>query len=174
MASICQRERKDTQTRLGSKYQNDPTWANGLISAAQQVAAAVQQLVRAANATILGEAGEEAIIASSRAVAQATAHLVAASRAKSDPNSNSQSNLQRAAKSVAVATSELLAAARAATEFQELNQDEEDDLNSFGFAGGRVKQLEQQSKILGLEKEIEMQRRQMHDQRKAKYSRDTN
>jgi len=173
MASICQSERKESQKSLGSKYQNDPTWANGLISAAQQVAQAVQQLVRAANAVVRGEESEEALIVSARAVAAATAHLVAASRAKSDPDSKSQLKLAQAAKEVARATSELLGAAQAAREFQELNIEEE-DLNSFGFAGGRVIQLEQQSKILSLEKEIEIERRSMLGKRKAKYSRTNN
>jgi len=173
MASICQSERKESEKKLGSKYQNDPTWANGLISAAQQVAQAVQQLVKAANAVIRGEAGEEALIACASAVAAATAHLVAASRAKSDPDSPSQRKLAEAAREVAKATSELLAAAKAVTEFAELNEEEEEDLNSIGV-GGVKKSLEQQSKILSLEKEIELERRSMLGKRKAKYTRTNN
>jgi len=155
---------------LGSKYQNDPTWANGLISAAQQVAAAVQQLVKAANAVVRGEQGEEALVACAMAVAQATAHLVAAARAKSDPDSVSQRKLQEAARAVTKATTELQAAAKAVSDFAELKEVEEDDLNSFGVSGIQ-QSLEQQTLILGLEKQIEEERKFMLNKRKAKYTR---
>jgi len=168
-ASVCQRERKETQISLGSKYQNDPTWANGLISAAQSVAGAVKELVRAANLAIQGQGSEEALIASARAVAAATAHLVSASRAKSDPSSPSQIALSKAAKLVAHSTSELMSAAHAASEFAD-DQLEDDVLDGVSVAGNKVKQLEQQSKILSLEKEIEKERRSMLGMRKAKYA----
>eukprot|EP01129_Flabellula_baltica_P008869 TRINITY_DN3549_c0_g2_i1.p1 TRINITY_DN3549_c0_g2~~TRINITY_DN3549_c0_g2_i1.p1 ORF type:complete len:2490 (-),score=653.15 TRINITY_DN3549_c0_g2_i1:73-6657(-) len=173
MAVIAQRERKETTVHLGEKYQNDPTWANGLISAAQAVAGAVQQLVKSCNSAVQGEAEEEALVATARAVASATAHLVSASKAKADPLAPSQRNLSKAAQAVALTTSELVKAAHAAAEFAE-ESDDDDDLSSYGLAGGRVKQMEQQSKILSLEKMLEDERRRMLNQRKAKYSKARN
>eukprot|EP01128_Nolandella_sp_AFSM9_P012687 TRINITY_DN951_c0_g2_i2.p1 TRINITY_DN951_c0_g2~~TRINITY_DN951_c0_g2_i2.p1 ORF type:complete len:2415 (-),score=843.80 TRINITY_DN951_c0_g2_i2:361-7515(-) len=86
-AAVAQGERvaKIKETPGQKKYMSDPTWANGLISAAQNVAGAVSQLVKAANESVEGKAQEEALVASAKAVATATAHLVAASRSKADP-----------------------------------------------------------------------------------------
>jgi hypothetical protein len=49
------------------------------------VAGTVKDLVTAANAASQGKAEEEALVASAKGVAAATARLVFASRAKADP-----------------------------------------------------------------------------------------
>jgi talin len=167
----AQRERvadKGKNPRSG-RYQNDPTWANGLISASHSVAGSVQALVKSANQAAAGKAEEESLVASARSVASATAHLVSASKAKSDPNSKAQQSLAAAAKSVATATSALVSAAGQAAQFTE--QDEEEDINkyNFGSAAGKAKDLEQQTLILKLEKELERERKRMANMRKAKY-----
>lgn len=167
----AQRERVENKYKNPGKtrYVNDPTWANGLISASHSVAGSVQSLVRSANSAAEGKAEEEALVASARAVATATAHLVSASKAKSDPNSKAQQSLSTAAKSVATATSQLVAAAGQAAQF---NEEEEDDVSkyNFGSAGGKAKELEQQVRILKLEKELEQERKRMLNMRKAKYT----
>jgi len=168
-AVICQRERKEVSVNLNDKYQNDPTWANGLISAAQSVAGAVQQLVKACNQAVAGEAQEEALIATARAVSAATSHLCSASKAKADPNAPSQRNLAKAAKAVALTTASLVKAAHAASEFAE-EDDDDDDVQSIGVAGGMRMRMEQQTKILSLEKMLEDERKRMLNQRKNKYS----
>jgi len=168
----AQRERVELKYKNPAKagrYANDPTWANGLISASHSVAGSVQALVSSANNAAAGKAEEEALVASARSVASATAHLVSASKAKSDPNSKAQQSLTSAAKSVATATSQLVTAAGQAAQFTE--QEEESDPNQFNFgsAGGKAKELEQQTLILKLEKELERERKRMMNMRKAKY-----
>jgi talin len=167
----AQRDRVADKAKAGGRgrYANDPTWANGLVSASHSVAGSVQALVKSANQAAEGKAEEESLVASARAVASATAHLVSASKAKSDPNSKAQQALSAAAKSVATATSQLVAAAGQAAQFNE--QEEEIDVNQFNFgtAGGKAKDLEQQALILKLEKELERERKRMLNMRKAKY-----
>lgn len=60
-AAVAQSERvkKIKETPGQKKYMADPTWANGLISAAQNVAGAVSQLVKSANESVEGKAQEE-------------------------------------------------------------------------------------------------------------------
>jgi len=168
-AAIAQGERvKLKGTPAGKRYQADPTWANGLISAAQGVAGSVTTLVKAANESVAGKAQEEALVANSRAVAQATAHLVAASRAKADPDSRAQLALKNAARSVTGATAQLVAAANAAAQFQQ----EEAPLPrvDFGTAGGKAKELEQQMTVLRLEKELDKARQVLNQMRKSRYT----
>jgi len=170
----AQKERIDNKAKNPrGRYMNDPTWANGLISASHSVAGSVQALVKAANQAAEGKAEQEALIASARAVSSATAHLVSASKAKSDPNSKGQQGLSVAAKSVNNATAELLSAADKVARFNE-EQEAEDDTNfSLSAFGGKAKDLEQQTLILKLEKELEKERKRMLNMRKQKYNQQT-
>jgi hypothetical protein len=79
----------------GVKYHNDPTWANGLISASKAVAGGVKMLVAAANNAVQRKAEQESLVAAARTVASATAHLVSASRVKADPFSTTQQSLSK-------------------------------------------------------------------------------
>jgi len=171
----AQRERVENKYKNPgrARYVNDPTWANGLISASHSVAGSVQALVKAANSAADGKVEEEALVASARAVASATAHLVSASKAKSDPNSKAQQALSSAAKAVATATSQLVAAAGQAAQFAEEEVEEDVNKYNFGSAGGKAKELEQQVRILQLEKELERERKRMGNLRKAKYAAQT-
>lgn len=128
----------------------------------------MQTLVKSANESVKGKAQEELLVASARAVAQSTAHLVAASRAKADPDSKAQYNLKGAAKAVSGATAQLVAAAGAAAQFQE----PEPPLPrvDFATAGGKAKELEQQMSVLRLEKELEKARTVLNQMRKARYT----
>ncbi|EGC30476.1 hypothetical protein DICPUDRAFT_50735 [Dictyostelium purpureum] len=169
-AAVAQSKRREDQIATGSVYKQDPTWSNGLISAAKSVGAATHRLVEAAIKSAKGNAEEEELIATARAVAAATALLVSASRAKSGDNYQQQSahhHLSQAAKQVALATQDLVAAAKAATMFEEQQKEEEDQ--EYGFTGSKVKELEQQMKILKLEKELESARRTMLNSRKQNY-----
>ena len=58
------------------------------------VAAATGSLCEAANAAVQGNASEEKLIASAKAVANSTAQLLLACRVKADPTSVSQKRLQ--------------------------------------------------------------------------------
>jgi len=152
-----------TRKKQGTRYRNDPTWSNGLISASHGVADSVQSLVKAANKAATGMADEEELVATARAVAASTAHLVSASRAKTDTNSAAHKNLSDAAKSVATATSSLVsAAAKAGNLADEAAAEEEMQSNlTFGGAAAKARELDHQIKILKLEKELEKERTRM-------------
>eukprot|EP01124_Arcella_intermedia_P012007 TRINITY_DN1832_c0_g1_i1.p1 TRINITY_DN1832_c0_g1~~TRINITY_DN1832_c0_g1_i1.p1 ORF type:complete len:2470 (-),score=665.52 TRINITY_DN1832_c0_g1_i1:45-7454(-) len=168
-AYTAQRERMEKKRIPGNqaRYRNDPTWANGLISASHGVAETVQSLVKAANKAATGQADEEELVATARGVAASTAHLVSASRAKADPNSSAHKSLSDAAKAVATATSGLVAAAAKAGHLAEEAAQEEVVSFNVGGAAGKAKELESQIKILKLEKELEKERQRMLDMRKG-------
>jgi talin len=166
-ATVAQIERAEkTKGPAGRKYHSDPTWANGLISAAKSVAGAVKQLVNAANASAQGKADQEVLIASARAVAAATAQLVSASRAKADPNSKSQNSLSESAKMVTNATTKLVQAAQNAAQFKE---EELEVGESSGMAQSQQAKFDQQIRILKLEAQIEAERRRLAKMNKAAY-----
>lgn len=62
----------------------------------------MKNLVQAANESASGKSDEERLVATARAVAATTIHLVTASRTKSDPNAASQRNLSKASNNVTV------------------------------------------------------------------------
>eukprot|EP01126_Amoeba_proteus_P043019 TRINITY_DN4695_c0_g1_i19.p1 TRINITY_DN4695_c0_g1~~TRINITY_DN4695_c0_g1_i19.p1 ORF type:complete len:639 (-),score=181.52 TRINITY_DN4695_c0_g1_i19:115-2031(-) len=160
---------KRKQTDVENRYNVDPTWANGLISAAQSVAANVGTLVQAANASVEGQTQEAVLVATARAVAQSTAHLVAASKAKSDPFSPEVLALSEVAKVVANATSQLVEAAHNAAKFQEEEEEEQQGLRFTGDRLNNVLIMEQQMKLQRLEVELQKERRALAAMRRAKY-----
>jgi len=168
-AATAQRERveKGLANPAHNLYRRDPTWAQGLVSAAKAVAAATTQLIDTANKAVTGVIEGEAVIAASKGVAASTAQLVAACRAKADDiNSPSQLKLNSAAKAVTQATTQLVAAAK--TTFQ----DEPEQNISVGAVGGfqhKVKEMEIQTDILKLEKELENARNRLANLRKGQY-----
>lgn len=167
-ASSAQGERAKTlATPAGKKYRNDPTWANGLISASRGVAGSVKQLVSAANSAAQGKTDQEVLIASARSVAATTAQLVTASRVKADPNSPAQISLGNAAKSVTAATGKLVSAAQSAAQWQEEAEMAIDD--DLGFAGSTKAKFDQQIRILKLEAEIERERKRLANMNKKEY-----
>eukprot|EP00029_Vermamoeba_vermiformis_P010761 TRINITY_DN573_c0_g1_i1.p1 TRINITY_DN573_c0_g1~~TRINITY_DN573_c0_g1_i1.p1 ORF type:complete len:2463 (-),score=953.41 TRINITY_DN573_c0_g1_i1:48-7436(-) len=166
-AAVAQKERK-TSLNSGAlnKYRNDPTWANGLISAAKNVAGGVKMLVQASNSAVQGKAEEEHLVAAARAVAAATAHLVTASRVKADSNSKAQQNLTNAAKAVANATNELVKAAQHASNFEK----EEEVVVAGSGIGVATQEFNQQAEILRLERELNRARQGLSKIRKERYS----
>eukprot|EP01117_Protostelium_nocturnum_P013126 TRINITY_DN487_c0_g1_i1.p1 TRINITY_DN487_c0_g1~~TRINITY_DN487_c0_g1_i1.p1 ORF type:complete len:2445 (+),score=1078.48 TRINITY_DN487_c0_g1_i1:119-7453(+) len=165
-AAVSQSERVQMQQKNPIVYKADPMWANGLISAAKQVAGATQQLVRSANDAVNGTGREEELEAVAKLVSSATAQLVAASRAKSAQGSKSHSDLSDSAKIVASATNMLV---KAAKDWSKLKEDEIEQDMANNYTGSAVKQLEQQMKVLKLEKELEKARKAMLDTRKGEY-----
>eukprot|EP01132_Coremiostelium_polycephalum_P006635 gene6635-8208_t len=151
----------------GNLYRRDPTWARGLISAAQSVAGSVQTLVVSANDSTQGKAEEETLVASAKGVAAATARLVSASRAKADINSVSNSQLAQAARSVSQATSQLVEAAKSVGKEE---PEETFDPTSLSFTGLKVHEMEQQVKILKLKKELEQAEKKLFSIRKKEYT----
>jgi len=147
----AQAERK-VQNQNNSKYRNDPTWANGLISSSKNVAGCMMMLVRACNSSVRGDIEEEAIIALASQVASATAQLVTASRVRADPNSQGQRSLDTSAKTVARSTDNLV------KKVKNLSQTNEELEDIVPTGGNLIQKLEQQMAILKLEKDLEQAR----------------
>jgi len=168
-AHTAQRERVNKLGNPKTKhlYHKDPTWANGLISAAQKVAAVIREMVMSADAAAKGQAEEERLVASARAVAATTAQLVAASRAKADPASQAQQKLSAVAKAVATATTQLVEAARLSSQ----QEREEKNINRrFSMSISAKAELEKQIEILKLEKALEQARSDLTRNRKQQYN----
>jgi len=170
-AASAQRERvaagRDPKTK--HLYKKDPTWASGLISAAQTVAATTQHLVTTANKTAKHEEGgdEDHLVACAKAVAAATAQLVAASKAKADPMSQTQKLLSDAAKSVAKATGDLVNAAKAVTEDK---KQKESMKETSTLHAAKINEIEMQAHILKLERELQDARQKLADSRRKQYA----
>eukprot|EP01125_Pyxidicula_operculata_P015301 TRINITY_DN5180_c0_g2_i1.p1 TRINITY_DN5180_c0_g2~~TRINITY_DN5180_c0_g2_i1.p1 ORF type:complete len:2513 (-),score=545.73 TRINITY_DN5180_c0_g2_i1:91-7629(-) len=157
-AESAQKERVNASAPLKKqmKYNQDQTWANGLIEAAKFVSTSIQTLSKTANDTVDGKAKPDGLVTATQGIAQATAHLVAASKAKS--NANTVKNLGLAAKLVANATAKLVEASNRAM----LVEQEEKELSSVALNEDiRVKELEQYMKILKLENELEKYKRKL-------------
>jgi len=173
-ATFAQRERiaKSKDPAKKHFYRKDPAWANGLISAAQAVGGSTQDLVSHANGFVKKEEGsdEEFLIASAKQVAAATARLMAASRAKSDPFSDSHKSLAEASKAVASATQALVEAARMAGKAIDDPDIIETALEDISVVQARQHQLKVQAEMLRLEKELGRVRDQYHGLNKAQYT----
>lgn len=170
-ACQVQSERK-TASIYSSKYNVDPAWSNGLVSAAQLVTENVRQLVTAANNTAKGGemSEEERLVAISKAVSAVTVALLQASRSKAeDPTAQSQRALTKAAQAVQVSTGNLVIAAQAAQELKET--EEKDDFSKVDFksASGLRAQMEQMGKIEKLEKELRDNHQELIKLRRARY-----
>ena len=107
-ATVAQQEYNKLQkSENTNKYRRDPTWAKGLISSSQQVAAAVTHLVVVSDQVTKGEASEEHLIVAAKTVAAETAKLVSASSVKTDNKTGNHSKLVDAAKLINQATKNL-------------------------------------------------------------------
>jgi len=174
-AAASQRERVAAQKDIKTKhlYKKDPTWANGLISAAQAVSATTQQLVIIANNAAQHKEGgdDNHLVAAARSVAASTAQLVAASKAKADPMSQTQKTLSDAAKSVAKATSELVNASKAVAKREEEEKQRKLSVTQqTKLQQSKIAEIEMQAKILKLEKKLASARQDLIQSRKNEYA----
>jgi len=160
-ATLAQRDRiaKQRDPKTKHFYRADPAWANGLISAAQAVGATTMDLVESSNGFVQRTAGTDdaILISSARQVAAATARLMAASRAKSDPFSETHQTLGNASKEVANATQLLVEAARRAAEWVNQPQDVPmlDENADLSDVARRKAAIEAQAKLLRIQAELE-------------------
>ena len=199
-ATVVQREIAATGKvhKALNPYKKDPAWAEGLISAAQAVAGTTEDMVDVANDAARGSAGQDLVVAAVQAVGGATARLVAASRAKANPNSPSQQKLTVAARTVTAATKSLAAAVKKSSEPAPMKRDaeaakkrramlkEQEKINrlqreldealaaqqesaSKGGVTGRAKAFQEQEKINQLTKELEEAREAQRQRRKNEY-----
>jgi talin len=170
-ATVAQKELVDKgkAEKSANQYRRDPAWAKGLISASQAVAGSVKGLVAAANTSVQGKTEEEALIATAKGVAAATARLVFASRTKADPFSPTQKKLSDAAKSVAEATKQLVDAAKSAT-VQVQEAESRPDWDSLSDTAQKKAELEAQARILKMQNELDKATKHLADIRKREYA----
>ncbi|KAH3756302.1 filopodin [Pelomyxa schiedti] len=165
-AAQCQAMRAQHVRSGGTKYRADPTWSNGLISAAQKVVRAIQDLITAANKP---KPQEEELKPTARAVVAATTLLVTASKVKAlDPNSKDQLDLAAAAKTVLQASVDLISTAS-----RELEQnDEETQAPTTGLSrvAQRNREIEMQIKMEKLQEQLRKTRLEIHSHRAGKYA----
>lgn len=150
------------------KYKRDPAWAKGLISCAQQVAAAVSHLVHVSDQVTRGEASEEALIVASKTVAAETTKLVAATTVKQTTDASVRIRLTEAAKLVNQATRDLQQAAINASDFKQEKQ-EVTKGEKFKLQNSKIQEMEQQIEILRMERELEKKKAALLAARKKEY-----
>lgn len=144
---------------------DDGQWSEGLISAARLVAAATHTLVEAAQNLVMGVDTEEKLISSAKQVAATTAQLLIACKVKSDPNSESGRRLQAAGNAVIKSTDNLVRAAQ-----QAIDMEEEHILKiNTSMVDGMAQEINAQSEVLKMERQLEEARNRLVAIRQAKY-----
>jgi talin len=152
-------------------YYFSGAWTEGLVSGAKNVALATGDLCEAANAAVKGEVERTRVIAAARSVSASTQQLLSAAAVKADPNSKAQVRLRAAGKSVAHATDSLVKAAEQSAVFDESLQAALLVKGSrSNLAMQRAQELEAQSRVLQIEKELEAARKHLASVRKDKYA----
>lgn len=155
-----------------AKYHRDPTWANGLISAAAKTAAGVNRLTISANNCVAGKVDEEQLITDARFVAVCIKQLMVSARTKEDIHPQLQESIQNASREVAKCTSDFVEVAQKAGDFKEQRDTRKRRASTrFGIAGSIVQKLEQQAAILRLEKQLEDARKGLTQLNAADYRR---
>ena len=155
-------------TTSGAFYKKNNKWTEGLISAAKAVAEATTYLVECADGLVNNTKSIEQLIVAAQEVSVATTQLVAASRVKALPYSKTQDRLEDAANQVKEATKYLVRAAKEAAK----KHAEEQILAEIGMVNPhqyKVIEMEQQVKILELEKLLQNARYKLAEIRKAGY-----
>merc|ERR1719333_29579 len=165
-ATVVQREiaARGRALKAANPYKKDPAWAEGLISAARAGADTTEDMVIVANDASMKQCGEDMVVAAVQGVAGATARLVAASRAKADPNSPSKRKLEAASKAVSKATDSLATAVKEAEKPSEVRRERDESAMQ-----ARRRRLEERARILRLEKELEQARQAERARNKATY-----
>ena len=147
----------------------DGEWSEGLVSAAQHVAAATHSLVEAAKELVLGNASEERLISAAKQVASCTAKLLLACKVKADPDSKSMLGLQAAGNAVTKATDRLVEAAKRAIE----HDVEQSLVISNRRVPGMTQEIQAREAVLRKERELLDAREQLAALHKAKYKKQT-
>ncbi|KAJ3364854.1 sla2 Src-like adaptor 2 [Allomyces javanicus] len=149
-------------------YKKHHRWTEGLISAAKAIAYATSVLVETADGVVQGSHSMEQLVVAANEVAAATAQLVAASRVKAVQGSKTQDKLEAAASAVTTATRLLVKAAKDAARREQENKDLR-DFGQLSLHDLKTQEMEQQVKILTLEKELVAARSVLAQMRKASY-----
>ena len=130
--------------------------------------------MEAADGVVRGTHTMEQLVVAAHEVAAATAQLVAASRVKADrANSATQSNLESASKAVSEATKSLLVAPAKEAALRKMEEESNKvDMSKMSVGAMKRQDMEQQVRILTLEKELTNARRTLADMRKLNYHAD--
>ncbi|KAJ3274707.1 sla2 Src-like adaptor 2 [Terramyces sp. JEL0728] len=149
-------------------YKKNNKWTEGLISAAQSVATSTVYLVEVADGLVQGVKSWEQLVVAAQDVNVSTTQLVAASRVKATLYSKTQDRLEAAAVQVREATKLLVKAAKDASKLS-AERDAREQVGKMSKHEAKVKEMEQQVKILELEKELQTARYTLGEMRKAGY-----
>jgi len=170
-AAEAQKERAEhLKVNTDHAYKQDSTWTQGLISAAKAIASGTSTLIETANDVVEGKVAEEAVIAASKGVSASTAQLIAATRSKAeDLNSSSQQRLNLASRAITLATSHLVEVARGAIKAGEEARDIIGNQNMSDF-NRKIQEMELQTQILKMEKDLDSIRQKLFDIRKLEYT----
>ncbi|EGF78054.1 hypothetical protein BATDEDRAFT_20599 [Batrachochytrium dendrobatidis JAM81] len=152
-------------------YKKNNKWTEGLISAAQAVAQATTYLVEMADGLVQGTKSWEQLVVAAQEVGVATTQLVAAARVKAIAYSKTQDRLEAAAQAVREATKLLVRAAKEAAKLSAESKAQM-DVKTIGKHEAKVREMEQQVKILELEKDLQTARYQLGEMRKRGYHED--
>lgn len=148
-------------------YKKNNRWTEGLISAARAVAFATTMLIEAADGVITGSHSLEQLIVASNEVSASTAQLVAASRVKAEFMSATQERLERAAKAVTDACKALVRQVKTI-----IGQKDGADTTDYGQLAQhefKVREMEQQVKVLEAEAALNRARGTLAQMRRAGY-----
>ncbi|KAJ3310473.1 sla2 Src-like adaptor 2 [Boothiomyces sp. JEL0838] len=149
-------------------YKKNNKWTEGLISAAQSVSTSTVYLVEVADGLVQGTKSWEQLVVAAQDVNVSTTQLVAASRVKATLYSKTQDRLEAAAVQVREATKLLVKAAKDASKLS-AERDAREQVGKMSKHEAKVKEMEQQVKILELEKELQTARYTLGEMRKAGY-----
>eukprot|EP00835_Amoeboradix_gromovi_P003279 NODE_210_length_14612_cov_0.470957.p5 type:complete len:354 gc:universal NODE_210_length_14612_cov_0.470957:6294-5233(-) len=147
-------------------FYNDGTWSDGLVSAAKVVVAAVGDLVTLVNDSAKGKSQPEKIVVVARSIASSCAHLIASASVKVDLESQAQLRLKAAGKQVTSAVENLVK-----TVEDKIQPDDNAVFSDAKQSGvrGRIGEMDAQTEILKMEKELEKARNRLAGMRKDKY-----
>ncbi|KAJ3364655.1 Talin-1 [Allomyces javanicus] len=172
VAALAQRvitTRVDAASAKAGKdmYFNDGTWSDGLISAAKQVAQAMQDLITCA---ATDGVRRERVIASAKAVSAATAQVVSAASVKVDASEPSLVRLKASAKQVVDAATGMAQRMATANELDEQLGEDLVKLRPSNQTSARLAMIEAETSVLAKERELQEARARLANVRKSRYT----
>ena len=167
-ATASQLEIAATGQSTSSFYKKNSKWTQGLISAANSVSDSTVNLVNNADGLVNSKNSWEEVVVAAQDVGVSTTQLVSAARVKASLYSKTQQKLELAATNVRDATKLLVKAAQDASQ---LHQQQKVDTTVAAMTKheAKVMEMEQQVKILELEKQLGAARYALGAMRRAGY-----
>lgn len=175
-SALCQREILETENTPTTFYKKNNRWSQGLLSAAKAIAAVTTLLVECADGLVSGTRTAEEVAVAAKEVSAATAQLMAASRVRAIQGSKHQANLEIASSNVTKCAQQLVLAAHNASQKQKSDEMDKitQQLLSMSTHDLKTKEMDQQVKILTMEKELSQARRILGAMRQSTYNKTSN